>query len=93
MADAANMLTGINSHIYVLLFGVGIAFAIIRFRYQQIANILKWLALSLFSYVITALIVHPHWTTVAHATFVPSLPKGHDAWATLVCPRTLIHLL
>ena len=84
MADAANMLTGINSHIYVLLFGVGIAFATIRFRYQQISNILKWLALSLFSYVITALIVHPRWTTVVHATFVPSLPKGHDAWATLV---------
>ena len=84
MADAANMLTGINSHIYVVLFGVGIAFATIRFRYQQIANILKWLALSLFSYVITAFIVHPRWTTVAHATFVPALPKGHDAWATLV---------
>jgi NRAMP (natural resistance-associated macrophage protein)-like metal ion transporter len=84
MADAANMLTGINSHIYVVLFGVGIAFATIRFRYQQIANILKWLALSLFSYVITAFIVHPRWTAIAHATFIPALPKGHDAWATLV---------
>jgi Mn2+/Fe2+ NRAMP family transporter len=84
MADAANMLTGINSHIYVVLFGVGIAFATIRFRYQQIANILKWLALSLFSYVITAFIVRPHWTTIAHDTFIPALPKGHDAWATLV---------
>ena len=84
MADAANMLTGINSHVYVVLFGVGIAFATIRFRYQQIATILKWLALSLFSYVITAFIIHPRWTTIAYATFVPALPKGHDAWATLV---------
>ena len=84
MADAANMLTGINSHIYVVFFGAGIAFATIRFRYQQIANILKWLALALFSYVITAFIVHPHWTAIAHDTFIPALPKGHDAWATLV---------
>jgi len=84
MADAANMLTGINSHIYVVLFGVGIAFATIRFRYQQIANILKWLAISLFAYVITAFIVHPDWKAIAHDTFVPSLPRGHDAWATLV---------
>ena len=27
MADAASMLTGINSHIYVVMFGVGIAAA------------------------------------------------------------------
>src|SRR5450755_1916320 len=66
MADAANMLTGINPHICVVLFGFGIAFATVRFRYQQIANILKWLALSLFSYVITAFIVHPQWSAIAH---------------------------
>jgi len=84
MADAANMLTGINSHIYVVLFGVGIAFATIRFRYHQIAHILKWLAISLFSYVITAFIVHPDWKAITHDTFVPSLPRGHEAWATLV---------
>src|SRR6266436_5269314 len=35
MADAAQMLTGINSHIYVVIFGVGIAYATIRFRYHQ----------------------------------------------------------
>src|ERR1700730_4796679 len=40
MADAAEMLTGWNSHLFVVLFGVGIAVAIIRFRYYQIADIL-----------------------------------------------------
>jgi Mn2+/Fe2+ NRAMP family transporter len=39
MADAADMLTGFNSHIYVVLFGVAIAVATIRFRYFQIARI------------------------------------------------------
>src|SRR5205823_8340769 len=47
MADAAEMLTGWNSHFFVVLFGVGIAWAIIRFRYHQIATVLKWLALVL----------------------------------------------
>jgi NRAMP (natural resistance-associated macrophage protein)-like metal ion transporter len=84
MADAANMLTGINPHIYVVLFGIGIAYATVRFRYHQIANILKWLALTLFSYVVTAFLVHPKWSAIAHDTFVPALPKGHNAWATLV---------
>src|SRR5262249_52788450 len=42
MADAAEMLTGFNSHYYVVLFGVAIAFATVWFHYRQIASILKW---------------------------------------------------
>lgn len=84
IADAMKMLTGINSYVCVVLFGTGIAFATIRCRYQQIANVLKWLTLTLFSYVIAAFIVHPDWGSVLHDTFVPSLPHGHDALATLV---------
>src|ERR1039457_5382815 len=51
MADAAEMLTRLNSHYFVGLFGVIIAFATIRFRCYQIANVLKWLAATLFAYV------------------------------------------
>src|SRR6267378_4899487 len=36
MADAAEMLTGINSHFFVILFGVGISFWTIHCRYYQI---------------------------------------------------------
>ena len=54
------------------------------FRYHRIAGILKWLALTLFAYVITAFIVGPNWRAVAHDTLIPSLPKGHEAWAMIV---------
>jgi len=84
MADAAEMLTGINSHICVVVFGMGIAFATVRFRYHQIAMIMKWLAVVLFAYVITAFIVGPDWSSVLRATFVPSWPKDHAAWQNLV---------
>jgi NRAMP (natural resistance-associated macrophage protein)-like metal ion transporter len=84
MADAAEMLTGINSHIWVVIFGVGIAVATIRFRYHRIAEIMKWLALVLFAYVITAFIIGPDWRTVLHDTFVPSLPSNHNGWQNLV---------
>ncbi len=84
MADAAEMLTNINSHIYVIIFGIGISLATIFFRYHQIATILKWLALVLFAYVITGFIVHPDWSKVAHAAFIPSWPKNHDQWSALV---------
>jgi len=84
MADAGEMLTGFNSHIFVVLFGVGIGLATIYFRYYQIAMILKWLALFLFAYVIAAFVIGPDWRTVLHDTFVPSWPKGHNAWQNLV---------
>jgi NRAMP (natural resistance-associated macrophage protein)-like metal ion transporter len=84
MSDAADMLTGINSHWFVVLFGIGIAYATIQFRYHQIAMILKWLALFLFAYVITAFVVGPDWRAVVHDTFIPSWPKGHGAWQNLV---------
>jgi len=84
MADAAEMLTGIKSHIYVVIFGVGIAFATVRFRYHQIATIMKWLAAVLFAYVITAFIAGPDWWRVLRDTFVPSWPKNHAAWENFV---------
>jgi Mn2+/Fe2+ NRAMP family transporter len=78
------MLTGLNSHVFVVLFGVGIGYETIKFRYYQIAMILKWLSLVLVAYVITVFVVGPDWRVVLHDTFVPSWPTGHDAWATLV---------
>ena len=84
MADAAEMLSGINSHYFVILFGLAISVATVQFRYHQIANILKWLALTLFAYVITGFVIGPDWGKVAHDTFIPSLPKGHEGWGMLV---------
>lgn len=84
MADAAEMLTGFNSHWFVVLFGLGLAYWTVRCRYHQIAMILKWLALCLFAYVLTAFVVRPDWGTILHDTFVPSWPKDHNTWQNLV---------
>ncbi|MDQ2979988.1 MAG: divalent metal cation transporter [Acidobacteriota bacterium] len=84
MADAAELLTGWNSHVFVLVFGVGIAWATIRLRYFQIANILKWLALVLFAYIITALKVGVSWSDVMPDAFLPTVPSSKAAWAGLV---------
>lgn len=84
MADAAEMLGLGSSHLYVVLFGVGICVATIRLRYQQIASVLKWLALVLFAYVITAFVVKPDWGSVMKAFATPSWPSSHVAWSTLV---------
>lgn len=84
MADAAEMLSGFNSHYFVIFFGLLITSATILFHYKPIALAMKWLTLSLFAYVVTALIVGPDWRAVARATFVPSLPSSREGWAMLV---------
>jgi Mn2+/Fe2+ NRAMP family transporter len=84
MADAAEMLSHINSHYFVILFGIGLTAGPILFHYEPIAIALKWLTLSLCAYIVTAFIVRPDWSAVVHATFVPSLPTTREGWAMLV---------
>jgi len=84
MADAGEMITGVNSHFWVIAFGVGIGAATLWLPYAKIAGTLKWLALFLFAYVFTAFSVHPRWLSVLHDLFVPSLPRTREGWATIV---------
>jgi len=84
MSDAGQILTGINPHFLTIFFAVGIMLATIYFRYYQIASILKWLTLVLFAYVLTAFILKPNVGSVLYHTFVPSWPRGHSAWQSLV---------
>jgi len=84
MADAAAMLSGINSYWFVVLFALLISWATVRLRYQQIASVLKWLVLALFAYPITAFVVGADWGRVARDALVPSVPHTRDEWSMLV---------
>lgn len=83
MAEATEMLTGIPPYFVVPLFAGLIAFLTVQLRYQQIARILKWLTLALFTYVLVAFRVVDDWSPVIRHTLLPHLPKGEE-WATLV---------
>ena len=84
MADAAELLSGVDSHFWVVAFGIGIGVATIRMRYVRLANVMKWLALALFVYVVAAFHLRPNWHLVLLATVVPALPRGHAGWQMLV---------
>jgi len=84
MADAAAMLSGVNSHLFVVMFALLISWATVRLEYRRIANVLKWLVLVLLAYPITAFVVGADWGQVLHDTFVPSMPRSNEAWATIV---------
>ena len=84
MADAASMLSGLNSRWFVVAFALLISWATIRLQYRQIADVLKWLVLVLFAYPVTAFVVGANWGQVLHATLIPSMPHSKNEWATLV---------
>ena len=84
MADAAEMLSGVKSHVFVVVFALLISWATVRLHYYQIANVLKWLVLVLFAYPVTAFVAGADWSRVLHATLVPSMPHSRDEWSTLV---------
>lgn len=84
MGDVSEMLTGGSSSLFILIFAVIISFATIRLKYQQISNVLKWLCISLFAYVITAFILKPDWGDILRRTFQVHLPNNKDSWSLVV---------
>jgi NRAMP (natural resistance-associated macrophage protein)-like metal ion transporter len=87
MADAAELLTGVSSHLWIVLFAVGIGWATVRLRYVAFARVLEWLALVLFAYVVAAISIGPSWGAVLRATVTPTVPRTADhtsGWATIV---------
>jgi NRAMP (natural resistance-associated macrophage protein)-like metal ion transporter len=83
MAASAKLVFGGSYSVYAV--GIALLTVILEVTtpYKKYAKVLKWLALTLFAYPITALIVHTPWSDVAHATF--SFPHKFD--------KDLIYLL
>jgi hypothetical protein len=76
MADAAEMLSGVNSRLLVVVFALLISWATIRLRYHQIANVLKWLVLVIFAYPVTAFVAgQPGFNAPHHDPY----RRGHGA--------------
>jgi NRAMP (natural resistance-associated macrophage protein)-like metal ion transporter len=59
-------------------------FIIIRFSYQKIAMILKWLCLSLLLYIIVPFMVGQDWWMVAKKTFIPTIKFDKEFLSIIV---------
>lgn len=77
-ADIAGMVASIrlfiplNSVILAFIISFIIGVFMVYFPYRLLANLFKWLTLSLFVYVITAFIVVDDWRAVLSHTFIPT---------------------
>lgn len=73
MGAVAHMLV---PKIPVSIFSIAITgiliFVIIKYPYQKLAKILRWLCLSLLLYILVPFLVTRNWTAVLKSTFIPS---------------------
>lgn len=84
MGAALRLLLGGNDRLYSIGFGILCVVAEIFISYAVYSGVLKWLTLSLFSYVAVVFAVHVPWHDAVLATVVPHLSLGHEAAMALV---------
>jgi NRAMP (natural resistance-associated macrophage protein)-like metal ion transporter len=84
MADALKLLIGGPSVPYVVAFGALSVLAQIFFDYDRYVMVLKWLTLSLFTYVVAAVIVHVPWDEALVGILIPKISLDGAFLTTLV---------
>jgi Mn2+/Fe2+ NRAMP family transporter len=84
MGDALRLIVGGPAGVYVLLFAAFCAILEIYSSYDKYVRLLKWLTLSLFAYVATALVVRVPWSEIVYRTFVPHFTWQEDYIVVIV---------
>jgi NRAMP (natural resistance-associated macrophage protein)-like metal ion transporter len=84
MAEAAAMLSGVPSVVWVPLFALVIVVVTVYASSAAFARALKWLTASLFAYIVAAVLARPDWGAALHATVVPRVGLEAVSLATLV---------
>lgn len=74
----------VPSAVYSILITLLLMVTIIRFPYQKIARVLKWLCVSLLLYIVVPFMVSQDWSEILHYTFVPHFAMTPDFLAVLV---------
>jgi NRAMP (natural resistance-associated macrophage protein)-like metal ion transporter len=84
MVDATKLLIGGPGMVYVVGFGVISVAAQIFFDYKRYVAVLKWLTLSLFTYVGALAVAHVSWSEALSGILLPRLIWSGDYFTTIV---------
>src|SRR5207244_6018404 len=84
MAEATEMVTGIDSRILVPAYAAIIVSLLFWSSYRRIARVFKWLTLVLFAYVGAGILAAPDWHAIVRATLVPHVEPTAGYIATFV---------
>lgn len=84
MGDAMTLITGHSPQFYTITFGIISLMLQVWIPYHRYVFFLKWLTLSLFSYVATMLILNVPWLTVLKDTLAPTITLSSEYLTTVV---------
>src|ERR1041384_5530478 len=84
MAASMRLFVRVPEEITVVLFAAIMIVLEILIPYRRYAKVLRWLTLSLASYIVVVLAVHVHWTDVLRHTVVPHLHASRTFIAALI---------
>jgi len=84
MADAVSLLIGGPRHLYIIAIGVLCVLLQVFISYHRYVRVLKWLTLSLFSYVGVVFAVDISWLQVLRGVAIPGLSVKADYVTTVV---------
>ena len=84
MADATRLLIGGPNILYVIVFALICIGGIVLVQYDRYALILKWMTLSLFSYVAVFFAVQVPWGEALSGLLVPRITWSTEFFTTLV---------
>ncbi|MFH0969361.1 MAG: divalent metal cation transporter [Patescibacteria group bacterium] len=84
MAASLNLLSGLNFYLGAIAFAIFIILIEVFVEYNLYAKILKWLALSVLSYVVAGFFINPEWTTVFKNAFIPQIDFNKDYLFALI---------
>ena len=83
MGEALQLVVGGGEHGHAIVFGLASLLLQVFIPYQRYVRILKWLTLSLLSYVAVVFTVHIPWTDVILHTLLPHITMSAE-YATVV---------
>ena len=84
MASAVELLTPRSTTLLSWLIVILILILIIILPYRKIVMIFKWLAISLFAYVIAGLMVVDNWPSILKQLLIPALPFNKEGILMIV---------
>ncbi len=84
MVASFQLLVPINFYFGATILTLLILFLEIKVSYHRYAKILKWLTISLFSYILAAFIIHPNWSEVAKSLVFPTIHFNKEYIAAMV---------
>lgn len=85
MAEAIRLFWGVNYLLAVVLFALIILFLQIYSAYKKYANVLKWLAMILLAYVLSALLIDGiNWREILKSAVTPNMSLSRDS-IILIC--------